>query len=239
MGAASPLGSAAETRRLISPRAAPSITLASAQHRPALRPLAFTHLGHMHPPNPTLAAPPIKVICKTNNTTVTYVSSHIHYMLTELLKNSLRAVVDHHIESSAGNLPTVLVVLVRGEEDITIRVSDEGGGIPRSQMNNMFSFLHSTAPSALDSPGSSARDRGHVQAGQMRATSQNTPVLAGWGVGLPLSRTYARYFGGDLDIKSMDGYGTDAYLHLNILGDGCENLPSKVPPLPFCVVSFR
>ena len=42
----------------------------------------------------------------------------------------------------------------------------------------------------------------------MRATSQNTPVLAGWGVGLPLSRTYARYFGGDLDIKSMDGYGT-------------------------------
>ena len=28
------------------------------------------------------------------HTAVTYVSSHIHYMLTELLKNSLRAVVD-------------------------------------------------------------------------------------------------------------------------------------------------
>jgi len=66
----------------------------------------------------------------------------------------------------------------------------------------------------------------------MRATSSNTPVLAGWGVGLPLSRTYARYFGGDLDIKSMDGFGTDAYLHLNILGDGCENLPSKVRNSP-------
>ena len=31
-------------------------------------------------------------------------------------------------------LPSVKVVIVRGEEDITIRVSDEGGGIPRSQV---------------------------------------------------------------------------------------------------------
>lgn len=172
----------------------------------------------------TGTAPAVKVVCKTNNTTVTYVSSHIHYMLTELLKNSLRAVVDQH-GANCDALPTVTVVIVRGEEDITIRVSDEGGGIPRSQLSNMFSFLHSTAPPA---PGAPTGAHAGAQPGQMRATSNNTPVLAGWGVGLPLSRTYARYFGGDLDIKSMDGFGTDAYLHLNILGDGCENLPSKV-----------
>ena len=182
-------------------------------------------------------APEVQVVCKTNNTTVTYVSSHIHYMLTELLKNSLRAVVDEH-SAAGGKLPMVKVVIVRGEEDITIRVSDEGGGIPRSQLPNMFSFLHSTAPVAPGAPGSKEAEKvrssldlpGSV--GQMRATSSNTPVLAGWGVGLPLSRTYARYFGGDLDIKSMDGFGTDAYLHLNILGDGCENLPSKVRNSP-------
>lgn len=40
-------------------------------------------------------------------------------------------------------------------------------------------------------------------------------VLAGYGYGLPISRLYARYFGGDLQIISMEGYGTDAYLHLN------------------------
>ena len=84
----------------------------------------------------TGTAPPIKVVCKTNKTTITYVSSHIHYMLTELLKNSLRAVVDAH-GADCEALPPVTVVIVRGEEDITIRVSDEGGGIPRSQVRQM------------------------------------------------------------------------------------------------------
>jgi pyruvate dehydrogenase kinase 2/3/4 len=40
-----------------------------------------------------------------------------------------------------------------------------------------------------------------------------------------LSRLYARYFGGDLQVLSMDGYGTDAYLHLNRLGNIAEPLP--------------
>jgi pyruvate dehydrogenase kinase 2/3/4 len=35
--------------------------------------------------------------------------------------------------------------------------------------------------------------------------------------GLPLSRLYARFFGGDLRLISMDGYGTDVYIHLNKL----------------------
>ena len=43
-------------------------------------------------------------------------------------------------------------------------------------------------------------------------------VMAGYGYGLPRSRLYARYFGGDLQVISMDGYGTDVYLHLNRLG---------------------
>ena len=49
--------------------------------------------------------------------------------------------------------------------------------------------------------------------------------LAGLGYGLPISRSYARYFGGDLVIVSMEGYGTDAYLHLSRLGDNQEPLP--------------
>ena len=45
-----------------------------------------------------------------------------------------------------------------------------------------------------------------------------TAPLAGYGVGLPLSRLYARYFGGDLQLLSMEGFGTDVFLHLNRLG---------------------
>jgi hypothetical protein len=42
------------------------------------------------------------------------------------------------------------------------------------------------------------------------------------GVGLPLSRVYARYFGGDLQVISMEGYGTDAYVFVRRLGDAAE-----------------
>ena len=42
---------------------------------------------------------------------------------------------------------------------------------------------------------------------------------------LPLTRRYARYFGGDLNIMSMEGYGTDAFLHLSRLGNKDEPLP--------------
>lgn len=49
--------------------------------------------------------------------------------------------------------------------------------------------------------------------------------LAGLGYGLPISRAYARYFGGDLSVMSMEGYGTDAFVHLSRLGNHDEPLP--------------
>jgi pyruvate dehydrogenase kinase 2/3/4 len=49
--------------------------------------------------------------------------------------------------------------------------------------------------------------------------------LAGLGYGLPISRAYARYFGGDLSLMSMEGYGTDAFVHLSRLGIHDEPLP--------------
>jgi pyruvate dehydrogenase kinase 2/3/4 len=52
--------------------------------------------------------------------------------------------------------------------------------------------------------------------------------MAGLGYGLPISRLYARYFGGDLQVISMEGYGTDAYLHLKRLATTEETLPRRL-----------
>jgi len=51
-----------------------------------------------------------------------------------------------------------------------------------------------------------------------------TKSINRFGYGLPISRLYARYFGGDLRLISMEGYGTDAYLHLSRLSDSEEPL---------------
>ena len=52
-------------------------------------------------------------------------------MLFELLKNSLRAVVERYGVENEDNYPPIRVIVVEGQEDITIKISDEGGGIPR------------------------------------------------------------------------------------------------------------
>ena len=67
------------------------------------------------------------------------------------------------------------------------QVSDEGGGIPRSGVNRIWTYMYST---------------GKVPMPDMADVSDNQPVvLAGYGYGLPLSRLYARYFGGDLQVR--------------------------------------
>jgi len=143
----------------------------------------------------------------------TYIPSHLQHMLFELLKNSFRAVVELHGRSRT--LPPVRVVIAEGEEDVTIKVSDEGGGIPRSGIHRIFTYLYSTAePPAM---GSGWPYKNDFQA-----------PLAGLGYGLPLTRLYARYFGGDLQIISMEGYGTEAYLHLKRLGDTEESIPGRL-----------
>ena len=73
------------------------------------------------------------------------------------------------------------------------QISDEGGGIPRSGTSKIWTYLYTTAKSPI------ANDRQHFQ---------DTPqIMAGYGYGLPISRLYAKYFGGDLQIISMEGYG--------------------------------
>jgi len=161
----------------------------------------------------------------TSNLTFPAVPSYIYYIIFELLKNSMRAVIEKHGKNSTASpmysfsaenklVPPIRVVVAdsKNNEDIAIKIADEGGGIKRSHYPKIWSYLYTTADadfsalSSLDEP-----DDFGVQA-----------PLAGLGCGLPLSRLYARYFGGDLQLLSMESYGTDAYLHLPREADKTE-----------------
>ncbi|CAE7028093.1 PDK [Symbiodinium natans] len=179
-------------------------------------------------------APPIK-IHHTNPGTFTYVPMHLHYMLVEVFKNSCRAVVERHAEGFDDLLPAIHCHIVHGNEDVTIRVSDEGGGIARDKLPNIWKCLGVTKHSCIRITWRSLKSVRTVDsAWTLQAKARNRAVCsrgisAEFGVGLTLGRLYAQYFGGDLKILSLDGFGTDVFLHLNRLGTACEDLPQAPP----------
>uniref|UniRef100_A0A8C8CAA7 Protein-serine/threonine kinase n=1 Tax=Oncorhynchus tshawytscha TaxID=74940 RepID=A0A8C8CAA7_ONCTS len=121
-------------------------------------------------------------------------------------QNAMRATVETH--EMALHLPPVKVRVSLGSEDLTIKISDRGGGVPLRKIERLFSYMYSTAPSPVDIDN-----------------SRNAP-LAGFGYGLPISRLYAKYFQGDLQLYSMEGYGTSAVIYLKALSsDSVERLP--------------
>ncbi|KAJ2036680.1 [Pyruvate dehydrogenase (acetyl-transferring)] kinase isozyme 2 [Coemansia sp. S3946] len=156
--------------------------------------------------------PVIKVIAPTPGVTTTYVPHYLYSMLFQLLKNALRATIDRHQRKP---FPVIKLVMSSGDEDVTFKISDEGGGIPLSQVDAIWSYLKTT------------KDVGEV--GQTQKTGVRSSALSsitfmnrasdmplfGAGDGLPMARQIARYFGGDLDLVSMEGVGTDVYLHLS------------------------
>lgn len=127
-----------------------------------------------------------------------YVPAHLYHILFELFKNALRATVEEH--EDAPSLPDINVMVIKSKNDVTVKISDQGGGIARSLADNMFLYSYTTAPNPS------------LAAGEM-----GTTVMAGLGYGLPLSRLYARYFQGDLNLASYDGFGTDATVYLKAL----------------------
>ncbi|XP_045457695.1 pyruvate dehydrogenase (acetyl-transferring) kinase, mitochondrial [Melitaea cinxia] len=132
---------------------------------------------------------------------IVYVPSHLYHMLFELFKNAMRAVMESHENSP----PPIQVNLVSGREDVSVKMSDKGGGIPRSVSDLLFKYMYSTAP-------------------QPSKSDSHTVPLAGYGYGLPISRLYARYFHGDLVLVSCEGFGTDAVIYLKALSNEANEL---------------
>jgi len=165
-------------------------------------------------------------------------------MLTEILKNAFRATVENHHElygsSSSKELPPVIVTISPGPNLVTapssnnprilsMRIRDQGGGVSQANMARIFSYAFTTAGNRRPNNrpeggplGGSAHLANVDEAGESNLfmempynrNQSSLGIFFGLGYGLPMSRLYARYFGGSLDFLSLDGWGSDVFLKL-------------------------
>ena len=136
-------------------------------------------------------------------------------------KTSLEsALSDHQAKRTDGGLP-----VVGGEAPtVTIRIRDQGGGIDPQNLPHIWGYSFTTFGEE------EMRERGGGDSGgrmgnntmdalnTLSASGGEGSSLAGLGYGLPLSRAYAEYLGGGIEVQSLFGWGTDVYLRLRGLG---------------------
>ncbi|TPX52192.1 hypothetical protein SeMB42_g01587 [Synchytrium endobioticum] len=102
-------------------------------------------------------------------------------------------------------LPGIRVTIGASSTSLTFRISDQAGGIPKSLLSHVWSYTSASKSRLLN----------FNQVPQWAAKmGEKTPTLLHLGLGLPMSRVYANYWGGDVTIQTMDGYGTDVYVKI-------------------------
>ncbi|KIY97851.1 pyruvate dehydrogenase kinase [Monoraphidium neglectum] len=183
-------------------------------------------------------APEVRVSGDTQ-AVLPYIPSHLDYMMYEVLKNAVRATVERHTaggRAPSPRLPPVLVRVCAGRDALCLRISDAGGGIPQEHLSSVWAYGFTTCSDTGSSSGANSGNSGGGTDGEAPAADaaaarpgrglglaevseapRQRYKLAGLGFGLPLSRLYARYFGGDLALQNLPGYGVDAYLTLKNL----------------------
>merc|ERR1711881_218454 len=78
------------------------------------------------------------------NATFPYILSHLEYIIGELLRNSMQAMVERQKTRPRGwdekAPPPIEVTVCEAPQHVIIRVSDQGGGIPRDILPHLWSF---------------------------------------------------------------------------------------------------
>ncbi|KAF9575158.1 hypothetical protein EC968_004094 [Mortierella alpina] len=88
---------------------------------------------------------------------------------------------------------------------------------PRTSNNSSKTSTTSATTSASRSSSSSSFSTSSAQAQTLKDQAMHL------GIGLPMSKVYAEYWGGDLKVFTMHGYGTDAYAKFCKFGNIYEN----------------
>lgn len=162
-------------------------------------------------------APPVELYVVDDPAPFPHWAEVLHYITVEIVKNALRATVDHHMKRSAAgfvdctDMPPVKVTVAApaSAEFASVCVSDEGGGMSRVTTERAMSYSYTSAAKPVMAPDANAVDDD---------TTREASPLAGYGYGLPMSRIYARCFGGDIQLSSVEGYGTKAFIYVKRRG---------------------
>lgn len=152
----------------------------------------------------------------TENVESTYPCAHLEYIFFEILKNAMKATMERCENERLIDTPPIKVLIRQGKSDVTIKISDQAGGAPSREIEKWFDYMYSTSPAPV-----------------LGCNTGN--VMAGFGVGLPLSKLYARFLSGDLDVQTVNGYGTDVYIYLKnknldkreVLPNYCKDIQKK------------
>jgi len=172
-------------------------------------------------------SPPVQLVNK-QSVKFKYPGRHIKLIVVELLRNSLRATCESRSRENIQEFP-IKVVICNGNSDLSIKVSDMGGGISRDQLDTVWNYGSTSGPAARrripnEVSGKIFNDQlKHIDT--LAAIHQDS--LAKLGYGLPVARCYARFFGGELELYSIEGHGLDAFVHLKLAAHVMEPFDAK------------
>jgi hypothetical protein len=140
-------------------------------------------------------APNIVIIdsCKTK---FSYIESHLHYIIFELLKNSAEAVMKKQLDDP----PDIKIFISKDNEKPIVKIHDKWVGISPKDINKVWSYLYSTSDENVHDTDS--------------LDLNISPRLSGFGYGIPMSRLTVEYFNGMIRINSVKDLCTDVHLYL-------------------------
>ena len=178
--------------------------------------------------------------------TFPYILSHLQYVVGELLRNSIQANVENRTDKTRPPKP-VAVLVCEAPQHCILRISDQAGGIPIDIMPDLWSFSKGPRTKArlqnlskvprmaatmqeleypTTVPLSDSNNKKRTSEGSLSSLTSRPPNLR-LGIGLPMSRVYAEYWAGSLEMHNLEGYGVDTFLQLSKLGNKNEQLSTR------------
>ena len=137
------------------------------------------------------------------------VDSYFHYLLLEILKNSVKATNDLFGEEPNGILD--ITTAHKDKNMYILKISDNGIGIKPENLNKIWNFSYTTSNAILNNG----------------EEDNNTPI-SGFGYGLSISKIILKTFGDHIKVYSEYGNGTDVYIFLDLKTTKIKSQKTKI-----------